>query len=35
VNGIQRVRPGVTVTPQKVSMRPGPPAAAAPPKAAS
>ena len=35
VNGIQRVRPGVTVTPQKVSMRPGPPASAAPPKAAS
>jgi len=29
VNGIQRVRPGVTVTPQKVSMRPGPPAAPA------
>ena len=35
VNGIQRVRPGVTVTPQKVSMRPGPPAAAAPAKAPS
>jgi len=35
VNGIQRARPGATVTPQKVSMRPGPPAAAAPPKAAS
>jgi len=35
VNGIQRVRPGVTVTPQKVSMRPGPPAAMVPPKAAS
>jgi len=33
VNGIQRVRPGVTVAPQKVSMRPGPPAAAAAPKA--
>jgi RND family efflux transporter MFP subunit len=29
VNGIQRVRPGRTVTPQKVSMRPGPPAAPA------
>src|SRR5882724_5267620 len=29
VNGIQRVRPGMTVTPQKVSMRPGPPAAPA------
>ena len=28
VNGLQRVRPGVTVAPQKVSMRPGPPAAA-------
>jgi len=35
VNGIQRARPGATVTPEKVSMRPGPPAAAAPPKAAS
>jgi RND family efflux transporter MFP subunit len=35
VNGIQRVRPGATVTPQKVSMRPGPPPAAEPPKAAS
>ena len=35
VNGIQRVRPGVTVNPQKVSMRPAPPAAAEPPKAAS
>jgi RND family efflux transporter MFP subunit len=36
VNGLQRVRPGVTVVPQKVSMRPGPPAtAAAPPKAES
>jgi multidrug efflux system membrane fusion protein len=34
VNGIQRVRPGVTVTPQKVSMRPGPPAAAPPAAAA-
>jgi RND family efflux transporter MFP subunit len=34
VNGIQRVRPGVTVTPQKVGMRPGaPPAAETPPKA--
>jgi RND family efflux transporter MFP subunit len=30
VNGLQRVRPGVTVVPQQVSMRPGPPAAAAP-----
>jgi len=28
VNGLQRVRPGATVAPQKVSMRPGPPAAA-------
>jgi len=27
VNGMQRVRPGVTVTPQKVSMRPAPPPA--------
>ena len=35
VNGIQRVRPGVTVTPQKVGMRPGAPAAEAPPKATS
>ena len=35
VNGIQRARPGATVTPEKVSMRPGPPAAAAPPKGAS
>jgi RND family efflux transporter MFP subunit len=35
VNGIQRVRPGVTVTPQKVGMRPGAPAAGPPPKAAS
>jgi multidrug efflux system membrane fusion protein len=35
VNGIQRVRPGATVTPQKVSMRPGPPAAREPAKAAS
>jgi multidrug efflux system membrane fusion protein len=35
VNGIQRARPGVTVAPQKVSMRPEPPAAAAPPKAPS
>src|SRR5262245_16483332 len=35
VNGIQRARPGATVTPQKVSMRPGPPAAAEPAKAAS
>jgi RND family efflux transporter MFP subunit len=35
VNGIQRVRPGGTVTPQKVSMRPGPPAAAEPAKAPS
>jgi len=35
VNGIQRVRPGVTVTPQKVDMRPGPPGPAAPTKAAS
>jgi RND family efflux transporter MFP subunit len=34
VNGIQRVRPGLTVTPQKVGMRPGtPPAAETPPKA--
>jgi membrane fusion protein, multidrug efflux system len=30
VNGIQRARPGATVAPQKVSMRPGAPAAAAP-----
>jgi multidrug efflux system membrane fusion protein len=30
VNGIQRARPGTTVAPQKVSMRPGAPAAAAP-----
>lgn len=30
VNGIQRARPGATVAPQKVSMRPGPPAGAAP-----
>jgi RND family efflux transporter MFP subunit len=35
VNGIQRARPGATVAPQKVDMRPGPPAAAAPPKAES
>jgi hypothetical protein len=39
VNGLQRVRPGVTVVPQKVGMRPGPPptapAAAAAPKAES
>jgi len=35
VNGIQRVRPGGTVAPQKVSMRPGPPAAAEPAKAPS
>jgi multidrug efflux system membrane fusion protein len=35
VNGLQRVRPGVTVAPQKVSMRPGPPAAAAPAKSES
>jgi RND family efflux transporter MFP subunit len=35
VNGIQRVRPGATVTPQKVSMRPAPPPTAAPPKAES
>jgi RND family efflux transporter MFP subunit len=39
VNGLQRVRPGVTVAPQKVGMRPGPPptapAAAAAPKAES
>jgi len=32
VNGLQRVRPGATVAPQKVSMRPAPPAA--PPAAA-
>ena len=31
VNGLQRVRPGVTVVPQKVSMRPGPPSTAPPP----
>jgi RND family efflux transporter MFP subunit len=30
VNGIQRVRPGVTVTPQKVGMRPAAPSAPAP-----
>jgi RND family efflux transporter MFP subunit len=36
VNGIQRTRPGATVSPQKVSMRPAPaPAAAAAPKAES
>jgi len=35
VNGIQRVRPGGTVAPQKVNMRPGPPAAAEPAKAPS
>jgi RND family efflux transporter MFP subunit len=35
VNGIQRARPGVTVTPQKVSMKPGPPPAAEPTKATS
>jgi RND family efflux transporter MFP subunit len=34
VNGIQRSRPGVTVAPQKVSMRPGPPPGAAPAEAA-
>ena len=33
VNGIQRVRPGATVAPQKVSMRPGPPATAPPAEA--
>lgn len=35
VNGLQRVRPGVTVVPQKVGMRPATPAAAAPAQAAS
>jgi RND family efflux transporter MFP subunit len=35
VNGIQRARPGVTVAPQKVDMRPTTPAAAAAPKTAS
>jgi len=35
VNGIQRARPGVTVAPQKVGMRPAAPAVAAPPKTAS
>jgi RND family efflux transporter MFP subunit len=36
VNGLQRTRPGATVAPQKVSMRPPPaPAAAPPPKAES
>ena len=35
VNGIQRARPGATVAPQKVDMRPGAPAAATPPKASS
>jgi len=35
VNGIQRARPGTTVTPQKVSMRPGPAAAPEPAKAPS
>ncbi len=35
VNGIQRARPGVTVAPQKVGMRPEAPGAAAPAKAGS
>ena len=35
VNGMQRARPGVTVAPQKVDMRPGAPAAAVQPKSAS
>jgi RND family efflux transporter MFP subunit len=35
VNGLQRVRPGVTVAPQKVAMRPGPPAPAETPKVES
>ena len=35
VNGVQRARPGVTVAPQKVSMRPVAPATASPPPAAS
>jgi hypothetical protein len=35
VNGLQRVRPGVTVTPQKVGMRPGKPAPTAPEPAKS
>lgn len=35
VNGIQRARPGATVAPQKVSMRPGAPPAAATAKTAS
>ena len=35
VNGIQRARPGVTVAPQKVAMRPEAPAPAAPAKAGS
>jgi RND family efflux transporter MFP subunit len=35
VNGLQRARPGATVAPQKVAMRPGPPAAAAPAKTES
>ena len=35
VNGIQRARPGATVAPQKVSMRPGPAAAPEPAKAPS
>ena len=35
VNGIQRARPGATVAPQKVSMRPETPAAASPPTPAS
>jgi hypothetical protein len=35
VNGMQRARPGVTVAPQKVDMRPTAPAAAPPPKTAS
>jgi RND family efflux transporter MFP subunit len=34
VNGIQRARPGATVAPQKVSMRPAPPAGGAPAQAA-
>lgn len=35
VNGLQRARPGATVAPQKVAMRPGAPAAAPTPKPAS
>ena len=35
VNGIQRARPGATVAPQKVSMRPGPQPAASPAKTES